>query len=106
MTKGSKDICINEEEAKNKGIKKIFRKSIGDYPKYELVASHICRRSFSTNLYGQIATPVIMSITGHKTEEQFLKYIKRTKAENAEILRNFYKRSAEEKGLKPNLKIV
>ncbi len=47
-----------------------------------------------------------MSITGHGTETQFLTYIKKTNAENAEVLRNFYKKSMEEKGLKPTLKVV
>lgn len=106
-TNGAKMVCINEDEViKTKGVKKIFRKVSGTFPKYELMTSHICRRSFATNLYGQIPTPVIMSITGHSTETQFLTYIKKTNAENAEVLRNFYKRSAKEKGLEVNLKIV
>ncbi|TWP24277.1 integrase [Apibacter muscae] len=86
--------------------KETKRKEKGTYPKYELITSHICRRSFATNLYGQIPTPVIMSITGHATETQFLTYIKKTNAENAEVLRNFYKKSMKEKGLKPMLKII
>lgn len=85
---------------------KTKRKEKGVYPKYELMTSHICRRSFATNLYGQIPTPVIMSITGHGTEQQFLTYIKKTNAENAEVLRNFYKKNAEENGLVPTLKVV
>ncbi|MDV3980946.1 integrase [Elizabethkingia anophelis] len=96
---GAKMECVDKEN-------KVFRKVPGNYPKYELMTSHICRRSFATNLYGHIPTPVIMSITGHSTETQFLTYIKKTNAENAEVLRNFYKRSAEEKGLKTSLKIV
>lgn len=106
MVKGSKMVCINETEAKKKGVKKQFRKVSGTFPKYELMTSHICRRSFATNLYGQIPTPVIMAITGHATETQFLTYIKKTKTENAEVLRNFYKKQAENKGLEPTLKIV
>ena len=104
--RGSKMECINEAEAEKKGIDKIFRKVSGIFPKYELMTSHICRRSFATNLYGKIPTPVIMSITGHSTETQFLTYIKKTNAENAEVLRNFYKRSAKENGLETSLKIV
>lgn len=104
---GGKSICINEDEvSKNKGLKKMFRKVKGIYPKFELITSHICRRSFATNLYGEIQTPVIMAITGHSTEQQFLKYIKKTNAENAEVLRNFYKRKANENGLEPTLKVV
>lgn len=96
-------VCINEEKEDEK---KQFRKVSGTFPKYELMTSHICRRSFATNLYGHIPTPVIMSITGHATETQFLTYIKKTTAENAEVLRNFYKRSAKENGLETSLKIV
>jgi len=103
MVKGAKMVCINEDK---KDEKKQFRKVSGTFPKYELMTSHICRRSFATNLYGKIPTPVIMSITGHATETQFLTYIKKTTAENAEVLRNFYKRSAKENGLETSLKIV
>lgn len=106
MVKGSKMVCINENEAKDNAVKKVFRKVSGMFPKYELITSHICRRSFATNLYGQIPTPVIMAITGHSTETQFLTYIKKTTSENAEILRNFYKQSTQEKGLETNLKAV
>ena len=103
---GAKMVCINEDEATVKGTAKVFRKVSGTLPKYELMTSHICRRSFATNLYGQIPTPVIMAITGHATETQFLTYIKKTAAENAEVLRNFYKRKAEENGLEFNLKVI
>jgi site-specific recombinase XerD len=71
-----------------KGEKKIIsRKTIGKYPKYELVTSHVCRRSFATNLYGKIETLTIMKITGHQTEQQFLAYIKITSREYAEKLK-------------------
>ncbi len=50
----------------------------------------ICRRSFSTNLYGKIPTPVIMSITGHSTEKMFLTYIGKTQKDNAEILKQYW----------------
>ena len=106
MVHGAKMDCINGDEAKAKGVKKLFRKVSGTFPKYELMTSHICRRSFATNLYGQIPTPVIMAITGHATETQFLTYIKKTAAENAEVLRNFYKRKAAENGLEFNLKVI
>ncbi|KAB1067943.1 site-specific integrase [Tamlana haliotis] len=75
-----------------KGKKKnIYRKKHGIYPKFELVTSHICRRSFATNLYGKIDTLTIMKITGHKTEKQFLEYIKITPKEYAEKLKDFWK---------------
>ena len=67
-----------------------MRKEFGKYPKYELITSHTCRRSFASNLYGKIPNMTIMAITGHKTETQFLKYIKITPKENAEKLRAFW----------------
>ncbi|MEO6176520.1 MAG: tyrosine-type recombinase/integrase [Flavobacterium circumlabens] len=66
------------------------RKEIGIYPKYELITSHTCRRSFASNLYGKLPNMTIMSITGHKTEAQFLKYIKITSAENAMKLKEHW----------------
>ncbi len=75
------------------GKKDIFRKQFGTYKKYELVSSHICRRSFATNHYGKIDTLTIMKITGHKTEKQFLDYIKRTPTQYAEQLKAFWESS-------------
>ncbi len=49
----------------------------GNYPKHELVSSHICRRSFASNHYGTelYPTPILMNITAHSTEKMFLEYI-------------------------------
>jgi integrase len=76
-----------------KGGKKklISRKKLGIYPKYELVSSHTCRRSFATNLYGKIDTLTIMKITGHLSERVFLDYIKITPKEYAEKLKAHWK---------------
>lgn len=68
----------------------VWRKVKGDYLKYELVSSHICRRSFATNLYGKLPTPVIMSITGHTTEKMFLNYIGKTAKDNAKVLKEYW----------------
>ena len=82
LISGSKKVAIE-----HKG-KKIYRKQLGNYPKYQLVSSHICRRSFATNFYGKTDTLTIMKITGHKTEKQFLDYIKTTSMEYAEKLKS------------------
>lgn len=56
-------------------------------PKYELVSSHSCRRSFCTNMYLRgLDTLMIRSISGHKTEKSFLKYIKVSQQQHAEIM--------------------
>jgi integrase len=72
------------------------RKQKGIYPKHELVTSHICRRSFASNLYGKLPNMVIMAVTGHQTEAQFLKYIKITPKENAQKLQEYWQRQQEE----------
>lgn len=55
--------------------KKEERKVGGTYVKHKLITSHICRRSFATNYYKQIPTPLLMATTGHTKESIFLKYI-------------------------------
>ena len=45
--------------------------------KWEVVGSHVGRRSFATNFYGKVQTALIMSVTGHLTEASFLLYIDR-----------------------------
>ncbi|MFW5751967.1 MAG: tyrosine-type recombinase/integrase [bacterium] len=61
------------------------------YKKWELVSSHTARRSFATNLYkAGFPAQSIMSITGHKSEASFLKYIKVTPEEHAKLLQNFW----------------
>lgn len=67
-----------------------MRKQFGMFPKHELIVSHTCRRSFASNLYGKLPNMTIMAITGHKTETQFLKYIKITPRENAEKLKKYW----------------
>jgi len=54
---------------------KTRRKEIVKAPKYEFVTSHIMRRSFASNYYGKIETPLLMNITGHTKESTFLTYI-------------------------------
>ena len=59
------------------------RKEFGEFPKYELITSHIGRRSFATNFYGNLPTPLIMNITGHSKESTFLGYIGKTSKDTA-----------------------
>ncbi len=66
-----------------KGKPKITRKVFGDYPKYELVTSHIGRKSFASNFYEKIATAYLLNVTGHTTEKQLLAYINKTDVEKA-----------------------
>jgi site-specific recombinase XerD len=52
-----------------------FRSQIENAEKWEVLTSHIGRRSFATNFYGKIPTPLLMRATGHATEQMFLNYI-------------------------------
>lgn len=51
------------------------RKLKGVFKKYELITAHDLRRSFATNYYSKVETPILMRITGHKKETTFLEYI-------------------------------
>lgn len=51
------------------------RYDYGQYPLHDIISSHVCRRSFATHNYAKMPTPVIMAVTGHKTEKEFLNYI-------------------------------
>jgi hypothetical protein len=84
------------KDPKTGGKKKIYRKETGHYPKHELISSHTCRRSFSSNLYGKLPNMVIMAITGHKSEKTFLNYIKITPKEHAETLRALWMKQINE----------
>ena len=56
-------------------------------PKFKFVSSHTARRSFATNAYkAGVPTLAIMAITGHRTEKVFLKYVKVTKEEHANLV--------------------
>ncbi len=94
LNKYLKDVCklagLTDETEGYKIVKladKPKRKVFGKFPKYELMASHSFRRSFATNRYKHFSTPVIMGITGHSRESDFLKYINKQadKDDNARL---------------------
>ena len=61
----------------------------GDINKWPEIRSHTARRSFATNAYlTGIPMRDIMQVTGHRTTESFLKYIRVTKLETAEKLKD------------------
>lgn len=68
------------------------------FEKWERISSHTGRRSFCTNMYKrQLPTLMIMSISGHRTEKSFLKYIKVRQDEHAQMMKkaweDMYKRT-------------
>jgi len=82
------------------------RKETGFYPKYELIASHCFRRSFATNYYKKIPTPILINITGHSKESLFLTYINKRedKDSNADLFKKFYDELHKDKS--PEMKII
>lgn len=87
-----KEVCkeneINEVVEGYLMDKETNRKIRGKYPKYKLLASHSFRRSYATNNYIDIPTPIIMEITGHSKESTFLEYVNKPvdKTRNANLM--------------------
>lgn len=83
MVKGSMKVEITPKS-------KIYRKETGVYPKWQLVTSHIGRRSFATNFYGIIPTPLLMNATGHSTEKMLLNYIGKSSSDMAKEIYEYF----------------
>lgn len=117
FNKHIKEICklaeINEliEDSKitviekGKGNKQ-KRKVSGLYPKWQLMASHVCRRSFASNLYGILPTPLIMSITSHSSEKMLLNYIGKDSLDFAQQIADFYTLQALKNKKEPQLNVI
>lgn len=56
------------------------------------ITSHCLRRSFATNYYGKIPTPLIMSVTGHQKESSLLLYIGKSDYDMAFEFLNYFKK--------------
>lgn len=101
-----KEICeivgINQEMEGYLSVKRDgkYRNKLGVYPKYALVSSHICRRSFATNLFGKVPNSVIMAICGWSGERMMLNYIKKTNMESAQQLKKYWDEKEKELNLK------
>ena len=78
----SDDVKLNEVVYSSKQNKETNLKEVGYFEKWELVRSHICRRSFATNHYDKLPNKIIMAVTGHATETMLLNYIGETKKEH------------------------
>lgn len=85
----------------NKSIK--ARKRLGfrikevNAEKWEILSSHIGRRSFATNFYGKIPTPLLMEATGHSMEQLFLRYINPFDKDRILSLSNYFDKMYEER---------
>jgi integrase len=83
VVNGSKKLETSEESG-------IYRKETKEFKKWELVTSHIGRRSFATNFYGKIPTTYLIYVTGHSTEQMFLTYIGKSNKDLAMELTNYF----------------
>ena len=64
--------------------------------KFDLITTHTARRSFATNLFlSGFPAISIMKITGHRTEKSFMKYIKISQEENANLLQLHWNTNAK-----------
>lgn len=72
------------------------RKKHGKYPKYKLISSHVCRRSFATNHFGKLPTPQIMYMTGHRSEKEFLRYIGKREEEYINEIQEYWAKETYE----------
>ncbi len=84
--KGSITIVLEDKNGES-----VKRNQQGIYPKWRLMTSHVCRRSFASNLYGELATPLIMRITAHSSEKMLLNYIGKDSMDYAKQIADFYK---------------
>lgn len=101
FNKYSKEVCkeanINTIVKGKMRIDKKRTLTSGFYEKWQVISSHVCRRSFATNFYGKIPTSVLMNITAHSTESMFLSYIGKTTYDNAyQMLEYFSKLERKE----------
>ena len=66
------------------------RKVYGNYKKYQLISSHVARKSFCTNLYGEIPNYDLMKLAGWSSEKMLLHYVKKTQSESADSLKKYW----------------
>jgi hypothetical protein len=82
------------------------RKVTGTFPKHELITSHACRRSFASNFYGEMPTALLISITAHSTEQQFLQYIGKTSNDYAVQIAEYWRKQSLEATKQPTLTVI
>ncbi len=110
LNKHIKKVCelseIDEVIQGKKYDKTTKRKKLGNYEKHKLITTHTFRRSFATNYYKKIPTPVLIGITGHSKESMFLEYInqREDKDENANLFMKFWESIQQDK--EPELKVI
>ncbi len=101
-----KEAGIKDLVSGGKMNKKTKRKDFGIFEKWELVTSHICRRSFATNFYAETPTALLINITAHSTEKQFLEYIGKPAKDFSVQLADYWSKERLKAQKETNLKLV
>ncbi|MEI7526139.1 MAG: tyrosine-type recombinase/integrase [Mariniphaga sp.] len=84
------DAKINTQYSKD--ITRAGKREVISGEKHLFITSHSARRTFATNAFKRKISPLlIMAITGHKTEAEFLKYLKITAEEQAAMFEEMAK---------------
>jgi site-specific recombinase XerD len=76
---------------------KVKRKVIDTYKKWELMTSHVGRRSFATNLFGKVSNKTICDVCGWSNEDMLFAYNKTTNMESANVLKDYWDKKYESK---------
>ncbi|TYR33285.1 tyrosine-type recombinase/integrase [Sphingobacterium phlebotomi] len=69
-------------------------------PKWQAISSHIGRRSFASNFYGKIPTPLLMEATGHGSEGMFHHYINQMDIQRTITLGKYFEHAYERSPIK------
>ncbi len=104
-----KGAVLTDLDEENEAIKKEdhrWRKVSGIYPKHELISSHVCRRSYATNYYGEMPTSWLMSITAHGTEKQFLQYVGKSEIDTAQQIADYYAKQMLQAKKEPQMTVL
>ena len=97
----TKQANIDRLEYGKKWNEETKRYDYDKYPIHEIISSHVCRRSFATHNYAKIPTPIIMAITGHKTEKEFLNYIGKDFNDLSKQMLEYWKQQKETETKEP-----
>ncbi|MBX7052622.1 MAG: tyrosine-type recombinase/integrase [Flavobacteriales bacterium] len=90
---GVREICkmAGMDQLRPDGITRKDRSLEIWLPKWQLISSHTCRRTFCTLKFRKgMRIQYIMQFSGHKTEKQFMRYLKLEPELAAERLREYF----------------
>lgn len=96
---GIDEMILGRIQEGKRGIKKLR-------PKYQYMSTHIGRKSFASNHYGKIPTPIIMRVTGHSKESTFLTYINQSDDSHIATFLDYYKTKELKEQRQPQLKVI